>query len=154
MPSQLPSVLIVDDNRDFCYCLFDAFEAFCFDVNATHEPKTALHLLRNRSYDVALLDRQMPDIDGVTLLRRLRQLRPELVGVLVTAHAVVETPDELRRAGFLKVVQKPVEFPVLFDAVKDVFEQSESMMSERPQRDAAARTCSRTSCCIRAAAGN
>jgi len=118
-PSRL-SVLIVDDNRDFCYSLFDFFEALGFEVSGTHDPKTALYLLeRNGGFDVAIVDLFMPELPGLELLQEARKHHPDLKGILVTGCRIdSRLVSRARKAGCVKIFSKPVEYPVLLKAIQ------------------------------------
>lgn len=105
-----PSVLIVDDNRDFCDSLFDCLDELNVDVNATHDPKTALYLAQSREYDIALVDLTMSGMDGLTLFRELRQIHPRMRGVLMTGFAQDETELDAEAVGFSTVLYKPIDF--------------------------------------------
>ncbi|MBI1313972.1 response regulator [bacterium] len=120
MSASLPSVLIVDDNQDFCASLFDCFEENGFDCTAAVDPLTALHLARQKPvYDIALVDLNMPGMDGLTLFREMQSAVPRMQGILVTAFAGNETGHSARDAGFQHVIQKPVGFPDLLDLVRE-----------------------------------
>lgn len=110
MSALSPSVLIVDDNRDFCDSLFDCLEELDVDVNATHDPKTALYLAQSREYDIALVDQKMPGMDGLTLFREMRQMHPHMRGVLMTGSAQDETESDAEAIGFSTVLYKPIDF--------------------------------------------
>lgn len=110
MERKAQSVLIVDDNKDFCDSLFDCLDELDVDVNATHDPQTALFLAQSRDYDVALIDLKMPGMDGLTLFREMRQRHPRMRGILMTGFAEEETKTVAEARGFSAVLLKPVDF--------------------------------------------
>ena len=77
----------------------------------------ALELVRQRPYDVALLDLRMPGMDGLTLYREIKKLRAGTVAILVTAYASGATSEEALAAGAWQVLPKPVDLPRLLDLV-------------------------------------
>lgn len=110
MARNAPSVLIVDDNKDFCDSLFDCLDELHVDVNATHDPQTALFLAQSRDYDIALIDLKMPGMDGLALFREMRRRHPRLRGILMTGFAEEETESAAEANGFSTVLLKPVDF--------------------------------------------
>ncbi|NQV23487.1 MAG: response regulator [Rhodopirellula sp.] len=135
MRNQLPSVLIVDDNRDFCDSLFDCIEAYGIDVNATHDPATALHLIQSTDYDVALLDFNMPGMNGLVLFSRMRQLHPKIHGILMTACVETGIEQAARQAGFRQVVSKPIDIGELLLSVRSLWARRRRMSARRRQND-------------------
>jgi len=117
MAAQVPSVLIVDDNKDFCDCLFDCLDDMDVDVNATHDPQTALFLAQSRAYEIALIDLQMPGMDGLTLFREMRRLHPRIQGILMTGFADEETETAAEANGFSAVLHKPIDFSKIVSIV-------------------------------------
>jgi two-component system response regulator HydG len=68
-------VLIVDDEVDSCRNLSDILTDLGFRVDCATEGKGALDLVRQRHYDVALLDLKMPGMDGLALYREIKKIR-------------------------------------------------------------------------------
>ncbi len=60
-------------------------------------------------------------MDGLTLCRRIRELRPEAVPIMITAYASGDLTEEALAAGVWKVLTKPVDFPRLLDLVKEAW---------------------------------
>lgn len=110
-------VLVVDDEEDTCNNLSDILTDLGYQVDVAHEGKTALELVRQRPYDVALLDLRMPGMDGLTLYRAIKKLRAGTVAILVTAYASGTTSEEALAAGAWQVVPKPVQLPRLLSLV-------------------------------------
>ncbi len=69
--SKTPSILVVDDEVDTCCNLSDILTDLGYGVDVAHEGQTALAMVRRKSYDVALLDYNMPGMDGLTLYREI-----------------------------------------------------------------------------------
>jgi two-component system response regulator HydG len=119
-----PAILVVDDEVDTCQNLADILSDFDYDVDIATNGQAALDLVHRKSYDVALLDLKMPDIDGVTLYRRIRKLQPSTVALIVTAYASDPITREALNAGAWKVLSKPVDIAGLLPLVEEAVHQS------------------------------
>jgi two-component system capsular synthesis sensor histidine kinase RcsC len=77
----------------------------------------AMQRLNAADYNVALIDLQLPDMDGMELATAIRSLHPALPLIAVTAQTSTATLEECRAAGMVNVVSKPVEPGKLFEAI-------------------------------------
>jgi CheY-like chemotaxis protein len=116
-------ILVVDDDTDICRNLSDILTDLGYRVDYAHDGLSALELVRQRPYDIALLDLRMPGMDGLTLYREIKRQRAGTVSVLVTAYASPATAEEALGAGAWKVVAKPVDFPRLLGLVEEAIGQ-------------------------------
>src|SRR5262245_8962632 len=111
------SILVVDDDADTCRNMTDIFADLGYAVDAADGPAAALTKAERQPYDVGLLDLRMPGMDGLALCRRLKNLRPGMVTVIVTGSA-----DDLaaaaRAVGARRVLAKPVHVPSLLAAIE------------------------------------
>jgi DNA-binding NtrC family response regulator len=116
-------ILVVDDDRDICSNLSDILTDLGYSVDLAHDGPAALALVRERPYDVALLDLKMPGMNGVALYREVKKERASTVALLVTAYAGHATAQEALSAGAWRVVPKPVDFPALLAMVDEALSQ-------------------------------
>ncbi len=123
MSAEGPRVLVVDDEVDICKNLADILGDLGYAVDVAHEGEGALKLVRERPYDVALLDLKMPGMDGLTLYREIKALRAGTVAIIVSAYATSSTAEAALGAGAWKVLAKPVDLPKLMDFVDEAVEQ-------------------------------
>lgn len=124
MAKEHPSILVVDDEADTCANLSDILTDLGYHVDTAADGPTALELVKQHPYDVALLDLKMPGMDGLELYREIRKLQADTVAILVTAYASSSTADEALDAGAWKILPKPVEFPKLLALVDEAVEQT------------------------------
>jgi CheY-like chemotaxis protein len=117
------SILVVDDDVDTCRNLSDILTDLGYHVDTAHDGPSALELVRQRPYDIALLDLKMPGMDGLTLYRELRKLRAETVAIVVSAFAAKSTTAEALSAGAWQVLPKPVDFPLLLKLLGEALDQ-------------------------------
>jgi two-component system, NtrC family, response regulator HydG len=116
-------ILIVDDEIDTCANMVDIFSEMGYQVDIAHDGLTALSLVENRKYDVALLDLMMPGMDGAAVYQEIKRLRPETTTIVITAY-----PEHPRAAtaiskGAWKVLAKPVDLPKLFRLIEEAVDQ-------------------------------
>ena len=69
-------------------------------------------------YDIALLDLKMPGMDGVTVYRQIKRLRPETVAIVVSAFSGSDLAERAVEEGAAQVVAKPVDVPQLLTAIE------------------------------------
>jgi CheY-like chemotaxis protein len=104
-------VLVVDDNPTNLKLMRALLAASGYDVLTAPDGESALALLATQRPSVALLDIQLPGMDGLALARHVRAqpAMQDLVLVAVTADAMVGTREDAFAAGFDGFVTKPVD---------------------------------------------
>ncbi len=123
MRLEVPRILVVDDDLDICLNLRDILTDLGYRVDFALNGPSALELVRQRPYAVALLDLKMPGMDGLTLYREIKKQRAGTVSLLVTAYAGPATTEEALSAGAWKVVAKPLDFAKLQVLVDEAIDQ-------------------------------
>jgi len=101
-------VLVVDDEPGMCLMLRRFFERDGLDVVAAGDAGEALEALAEKPVDVVVSDVIMPKIDGLDLLRRIRQGHPSLPVILMTAKPTKENALAAAQAGAFEYLSKPV----------------------------------------------
>lgn len=123
MPEQRPAILVVDDDPDTCRNLADILGDLGYHVETASDGLSALGLIRQRAFDVALLDFKMPGMTGLELYREIRKLRAETVAIVVSAFTNTDTRQEALAAGARHVLSKPVDFNRLLALVEEAIGQ-------------------------------
>jgi CheY-like chemotaxis protein len=101
-------LLVVDDDRSNCALVSSLLAKEGYHVDVANDGQHALEMVESRPYTLALLDYQMPGMDGVELYRRIRERRPETLGVFLTAYTTLDTVYPAISAGAERVLAKPV----------------------------------------------
>ncbi len=101
-------ILIVEDEETLCESLQRVFTKEGFEVDGVNSAESALKVLEEGVYDLLITDIILPGINGIELLKKARQKQPELIVVIITAYASVETAVEALRAGAYDYVMKPI----------------------------------------------
>lgn len=83
-------VLLIDDDALMCEILQKVLEENGFSVEISHEGEEGLFLVQELSPDVVVLDVMMPKLDGLTVLKRLRELNPAIPVLLLTARSGIQ----------------------------------------------------------------
>lgn len=100
-------VLIVDDEKNIRLTLSQAIAALSVDVDTAQNGEQALTKVGEDGFALILLDLRMPGMDGMEVLRRLRDDRPEIPIVIITAHGNIESAVEAMKLGAIEFLQKP-----------------------------------------------
>ncbi|HUK53805.1 MAG TPA: sigma-54 dependent transcriptional regulator [Candidatus Binatia bacterium] len=104
-----PSLLIVDDELIVRDSLSKWFRQEGYDVTAAESAKEALEKMAERRHDLALVDIKMPGTDGVELQRRMHEVDPDLIVIIMTGYASVETAVTALKNGAYDYVSKPFD---------------------------------------------
>jgi putative two-component system response regulator len=105
--SARPRVLCVDDEPVILQVLRRLLQAQGFETVTTNDPEAAVVAFDDRPFDVVITDIHMPKMDGMTLMRTLRERRPDLPVMVVTGHGTVDTAIQALREGASGMLVKP-----------------------------------------------
>ncbi len=101
------AVLIVDDEKNIRLTLSQALEFLKLETDTAADGEEALAKLKEKGFGLMLLDLKMPGMDGMEVLRRVREIRPDIRIIIITAHGTVESAVEAMKLGAVDFIQKP-----------------------------------------------
>ncbi len=113
------SILVVDDEPIVHDSLGKWFREEGYEVGTADSARDALTKLAERRWDVALVDIKMPGTDGIELQRRLHDIDPELIVIIMTGYASVETAVQALKNGAYDYVTKPFDPDDIAHVVKN-----------------------------------
>ncbi|MDH3747772.1 MAG: sigma-54 dependent transcriptional regulator [Gammaproteobacteria bacterium] len=103
------AVLIVEDDPHLREALFDTLAGESLHVLTADSGPAALEILNNEEVGLVVSDLQMEPMDGATLLRNIRELRPDIPAVLMTAFGTIENAVKVMRDGAADYLVKPFD---------------------------------------------
>ncbi len=122
-------ILIVEDEETLCDSLQRVFLKKNYDVSGVTSAEAAMEIIEEGMYDVLITDIILPGMNGIELLKKARSVRPELIVVIITAYASVETAVEALRAGAYDYVMKPIIHEEIRKIVSNALSQK-ALMTE------------------------
>jgi DNA-binding response OmpR family regulator len=122
-----PTILIVEDYADTREMIRILLEESNYRVLATANGKDALEVTARETPDLILTDFNLPDIDGITLIRKIRKLGPEMRNIpviMITAREREEVCEMAATVGCNAVITKPVSFSVIENTIRALLKRS------------------------------
>lgn len=101
------AALVVDDERNIRLGLTQVLEELGLDVDTAVNGEEALERIASRAYTLMLLDLRMPGMDGMEVLRKMRDTSPKTRVVIITAYGTIESAVEAMKLGAIDFLQKP-----------------------------------------------
>jgi CheY-like chemotaxis protein/cytidylate kinase len=129
---ELPSkVLLVDDEREFVQTLSERLLMRDMGSAVAYDGESALAMIGEDEPEVMILDLKMPGIDGIEVLKRVKQTRPEIEVIILTGHGSEADRATCLKLGAFAYLQKPVDIEVLTDTLKKANEKMRQNLSAR-----------------------
>jgi len=119
MPSK---VLLVDDEREFVQTLSERLQMRDMGSAVAYDGKSALDLVHNDAPEVMIIDLKMPGIDGMEILKEVKQTKPEIEIIVLTGHGSEQDKKECMALGAYAYMQKPVDINILSETLKKAHE--------------------------------
>ena len=115
MPSK---ILLVDDEREFVQTLSERLLMRDMGSAVAYDGESALEVVREDEPDVMILDLKMPGIDGIEVLRRVKESQPEIEVIILTGHGSAADRETCLQLGAFAYLQKPVDVEELSATIK------------------------------------
>lgn len=121
----IEKILIVDDDLLVRNFLTETLKRKKIDVVAVENGSKAKKLLDESSFDLVISDLRLPDINGIELLRHIKEEHPDTLVIIITAFGSIENTVEAMRLGAINYLQKPFTA----DAIESIIEKAEEHIS-------------------------
>jgi two-component system nitrogen regulation response regulator NtrX len=119
------NVLIADDEKNIRTTLAETFRLEGFDVETAEDGEQAVAAVERGGVDLLLLDLQMPRLDGLATLRRVRELGHATPTIFLTAHGTIERAVEAVRLGAFDFIEKPPHSEKILISARNALRQAE-----------------------------
>ena len=111
-------ILIIDDEEHLCWALEKGLRQEGYQVLTTTRGKEGLKLIQNETPSLVILDLKMPEMDGLEVLIKAKDLIPKLPVIIITAHGSIDTAIEAMKLGAIDYITKPFDIDELKIVVK------------------------------------
>ena len=128
-------VIVIDDEVNAASALETLLREDGFEVASANDARTGLTLLEKHDPDVVLTDLRMPGMDGLELLARIKQLRPETMVVIMTAYGTVKTAVKAMKLGAEDYLSKPIDVEELEVVLQKTLEKKRLVEEARVLRE-------------------
>ncbi len=117
------NILIVDDEFSVRDSLFKWFKTDGFNVDTAENAEAALQKFKEKSWDIVLLDIKMPGMDGIEFNRHIQSVDQNIIVIIITAYASVDTAVQAIKDGAFEYVSKPIDPDNLTHMIRNAIEK-------------------------------
>ncbi|MEW5802339.1 MAG: response regulator [bacterium] len=125
------NILIVDDEIGVCYTIKDILEDEGYSVSITLNGNDAIEAVRDNSFNVAIIDINLPDISGLEILKEIRNMNLDLYSIMLTAAATIENSIKALNQGAYAYIVKPFQVEMLKDTVKRAADEQHLVLENK-----------------------
>jgi DNA-binding response OmpR family regulator len=116
-------ILVVDDEKNIRLTLSQALEPLSLPIQTAVNGEEALQKLHEGEFGLLLLDLKMPGMEGMEVLRRMKEWWPDTRVIIITAHGTIESAVEAMKLGAVDFIQKPFSPGEIRELVEEVLER-------------------------------
>jgi two-component system, chemotaxis family, chemotaxis protein CheY len=114
------TILLVDDNYEFREALGRILRATGYDILQAGDGEEALKVVETKKIHLAIVDIDMPKMDGIEFTKKVKSLYPDFHVIIVTGYSQFYKPEEVFATGAEAFLKKPVELPMLLDIISKI----------------------------------
>lgn len=118
----MPKVLIIDDERPIRSTLKDILEYEKLEIDEAEDGRKGLKKIEEGNFDLVLCDIKMPAMDGLEVLKKAQEIKPDLPFVMISGHGTIETAVDAIKSGAYDYIAKPPDLNRLLVTVRNALE--------------------------------
>jgi len=130
------NILVVEDGQSQREMLKDFFSKEGHMVAGAEDGNTAIEQVQGGHFDLLLLDFKMPGMNGIEVLKKIKDINPEISVVMMTAYGTIETAVDAMKLGAVDYISKPIDLDDLSLLVGRIAERQNPYKRKRdtPQK--------------------
>ena len=129
--TRMLSLLVVDDDQPLLDTLKNGLLLHGYHCETTASAASALEMIEKNSFDIMITDIIMPDMNGLELTAKVKNIRPEMTIIVITGHIENFPYDRAIEAGASDFIKKPFSLKELIARIRYVNVQEELLVRER-----------------------
>ncbi len=120
-------ILVVDDDENLCANMSDILSDKGYRVSVAYDGETAVEKAASNNFDVMLIDMQLPPLNGLETYLAIRDFRPNVVAIIITAHRedMKELVDQALKQRAYTCLEKPLDMDELVSLLERIKEEKD-----------------------------
>lgn len=129
----MSKILIIEDEAAIRRVLkrIIADENKTYEVEEVEDGVLGLNLVKSNDYDLILCDIKMPKMDGVEVLEKIKELKPEIPVIMISGHGDLDTAVQTMRMGAYDYISKPPDLNRLLNTVRNALDQKKLLVENK-----------------------
>jgi DNA-binding NtrC family response regulator len=115
----MKKILVIDDEPIIRVSCQRSLGSEGYEVKSASSGKEGIDLLAKEAFNLVLLDIKMPDMDGIEVLKKIKNTWPETKIIMITGYSTVETAVKTLKLGALNYLEKPFTPDTLVETIKE-----------------------------------
>jgi two-component system, NtrC family, nitrogen regulation response regulator NtrX len=128
------NILITDDEKSIRNILRDILEFEKYGVEEAENGEEALRIVEEKPVDLMVLDIKMKGMDGLEVLEKVKEMKPELPVIMISGHGTIKIAVEATKKGAYDFLEKPPDLNRLLISVRNALKNSELIRENRQIR--------------------
>lgn len=128
-------VLLVDDEEEFIKSLSSRLEVRGLTVSTSTRGQDALDLVHEQKFDVVVLDLSMPGMDGLEVLKKMKEDSPDTEIIMLSGHGTIKASAEAIKLGAEDFLEKPLDLPKLLQKISDAKDRRILVLQEQSKEE-------------------
>lgn len=120
----MPNILVVDDERSIRNSLKDILEYEEHQVQTAENGIEALKLIKNQCFDLIFCDIKMPEMDGIDVLKKIKETNYDIPVIMISGHGNIETAVESIKIGAFDFIEKPLDLNRILITIKNATDKT------------------------------
>ena len=122
----MQKILVIDDDRDMCLLLKRFLSKHGFEIEDANTAKKALELLDATEYDLVLCDFRLDNMDGKTMLVKIKEKYPHMPVIIITGYSDIKIAVEVMKLGAFDYITKPLFPDEIILTIRKALEKSDN----------------------------
>lgn len=109
MPTEIPKILVIEDEDQVRQSYDDMFTFFGYEVESVPNGREGMSRITKKDYDIVITDLNMPEMNGIEVLKYIKKKKPYIEVIVITGYATLENAIEAMKVGAYDYFAKPVD---------------------------------------------
>ncbi|MCD4769030.1 MAG: sigma-54 dependent transcriptional regulator [Bacteroidales bacterium] len=127
----MAKVLVIDDEKAIRNTLKEVLEYEKHIVDLAEDGISGIEMFNKNEYDVVLCDIKMANMDGIEVLRKIEETKPEIPVIMISGHGNIDTAEEAIKKGAFDFLEKPVDLNRLLITMRNAMDKSNLITQTR-----------------------
>jgi len=121
----MSSILIIEDERSIRNTLKDIFDNEGYETDLAEDGQQGIEKIKQKDYNLIFTDIKMPKMDGIEVLEKAKELKPDIPVIMISGHGDIDTAVECIKKGAFDFIQKPLDLNRMLITIRNATDKTQ-----------------------------